>query len=103
MKIKKITLFKVKIPMLTSFPTSFGTITNKPTVIVKAETSDGVTGYGESAALPFPFYKPETTDICFLVLKKYVAPLVLNKKFNTIEELMNLLKPIKKIISLKLV
>lgn len=96
MKIKKITLFKVEIPMVTSFTTSFGTITNKPTVIVKAETSDGVTGYGESAALPFPFYKPETTDICFLVLKKYVAPLVLNKKFNTIEELMNLLKPIKK-------
>lgn len=96
MKIKKITLFKVEIPMVTSFTTSFGTITNKPTVIVKAETSDGVIGYGESAALPFPFYKPETTDICFLVLKKYVAPLVLNKKFNTIEELMNLLKPIKK-------
>lgn len=96
MKIKKITLFKVEIPMITSFVTSFGKITRKPTVIVKVETNEGLIGYGESAALPFPFYKPETTDICLLVLKKYVAPLILNKKFETIEELMNFLKPIKK-------
>lgn len=96
MKIKKITLYKVAIPMITSFTTSFGTIINKPTVIVKAETNEGLIGYGESAALPFPFYKPETTDICMLVLKNYVAPLVLNKEFKNVEELMNLLMPIKK-------
>lgn len=82
--------------MVTSFATSFGTITRKPTVIVKAETDKGLIGYGESAALPFPFYKPETTDICMLVLKNYIAPLVLNKEFQTVEQLMNLLKPIKK-------
>jgi O-succinylbenzoate synthase len=95
MKIKKITLHKVAIPMVTSFTTSFGTIFEKPTVIVKAETNDGFVGFGESAALPFPFYKPETTDICMLVLKKYIAPLVLNKEFKTVEELMSFLKPIK--------
>lgn len=82
--------------MITSFTTSFGTIINKPTVIVRVETNDGVVGYGEAAALPFPFYKPETTDICLLVLKDYIAPLVLNKEFKNIEELMNMLKPIKK-------
>lgn len=96
MKIKKITLFKVEIPMVTSFTTSFGTITRKPTIIVKIETDEGLIGYGESAALPFPFYKPETTDICMLVLKNYIAPLVLNQEFSMIKELMNLLKPIKK-------
>lgn len=96
MKILSITLYKVKLPMATSFTTSFGTITSKPTVIVKIKTDEGYIGYGESAALPFPFYKPETTDICLLVLKNYIAPLVLNKEFNTIEEMMNLLKPIKK-------
>jgi O-succinylbenzoate synthase len=95
MKIKKITLYKVEIPMVTSFTTSFGTVTNKPTVIVKVETDNGVVGFGESAALPFPFYKPETTDICMLVLKDYISPLVLNKEFKTIQELMALLKSIK--------
>jgi len=95
MRIKKIVLHKVSIPMINSFATSFGTITNKPTVIVKIETDEGIVGYGESAALPFPFYKPETTDICMLVLKEYIAPLVLNKEFETIDEFMKLLRPIK--------
>ena len=96
MNIKKLTLYKVEIPMVTSFTTSFGTITSKPTVIVKAESSEGMIGYGESAALPFPFYKPETTDIAYLVLKDYISPLILNKEFKSIEEFVNFLKPIKK-------
>lgn len=95
MKINKIILYKVEIPMITSFTTSFGTITKKPTVIVRVETNDGIVGWGESAALPFPFYKPETTDICMLVLEKYIGPLVLGKEFTTIEELMGMLKTIK--------
>src|SRR5260221_7915746 len=96
MKLKSITLYKVEIPMVTSFTTSFGTITKKPTVIVRAETDDGIVGWGESAALPFPYYKPETTDICMLVLHNYIAPLVLHKEFTDVEGLMNLLIPVKK-------
>lgn len=95
MKIKKITLHKVEIPMVTTFTTSFGTIVRKPTVIVRVETSDGLIGWGESAAMPYPFYKPETTDICMLVLRDYIAPLVLKKEFKTVEDLMGLLKSIK--------
>ncbi len=81
--------------MITSFTTSFGTVKNKPTIIVSIETTDGIVGYGESAALPFPSYKPETTDICMLVLKNYIAPLILDKEFEDAQDLMNLLKPIK--------
>lgn len=95
MKLKKINLYKVAIPMITSFTTGFGTITERPTVIVQAETHDGIMGWGESAALPFPFYKPETTDICMLVLKDYITPLVLNKEFAGPGELVDLLRPIK--------
>jgi len=95
MKIKKLTIFKIEVPMATSFTTSFGTITNKPTVIVRIEARNNLIGWGESAALPFPFYKPETTDICILVLKNYIAPLVLGKEFKNVSGLMDLLKPIK--------
>ena len=95
MKITKLEVRKINIPMITSFTTSFGTVTSKPTVVVRIETDEGYIGYGESPALPFPFYKPETTDICMLVLKDYIAPLVLNKYFTTIEEFNTLLKPIK--------
>lgn len=81
--------------MITSFTTSFGTVSQKPTVLVKIETDLGITGWGESAALPHPFYKPETTDTCFLVLRQYIAPLVLNKEFSDVEELMFLLSSVK--------
>lgn len=95
MKIKKIIIHKIEIPMITSFTTSFGTIVKKPTVVVRVETNEGLVGYGEAAALPFPFYKPETVDISLLVLKHYIGPLVINKKFDSIEELMNLMSPVK--------
>lgn len=95
MKITSITLYKVAIPMITSFATSFGKIIERPTVLVKAETDEGLVGWGESAALPYPIYKLETTDTCVLVLRDYIAPLVLNKQFTTIEEFAEFLVPIK--------
>ena len=95
MKITNITIRKLEIPMITSFTTSFGTITSRPTIIVELKTDKGITAYGESAALPFPFYKPETTDICMLVLKDYIAPLVLQKEFDTVEAFMKMLDSIK--------
>src|SRR5260221_248196 len=95
MKIKKITLFKVAIPMVSSFTVSFGSITEKPTVIVKIETDKGIIGYGEAAALPFPYYNPDTTDISMLVLKDYIAPLILHKEFENVEQLMKTLSAIK--------
>jgi O-succinylbenzoate synthase len=95
MKITKLTLYKLEIPMVTAFTTSFGSITTKPTVIVRVESDSNIEGWGEAAALPFPFYKPETTDICMLVLGDYIAPLILNKKFETVEELIKKLNVIK--------
>ena len=87
MKIQKIIIRKVEIPMISSFTTSFGTIKNKPTVIVEVQMGNGLIGWGEGAALPFPYYKPETTDTTYLVLNKYLAPRLTGKSFETPEEL----------------
>lgn len=95
MQIKQIVLYKIEIPMVASFTTSFGTIKRKPMVLVKVKTADGLVGWGESAALPFPFYSPETPDTCMLVLKDYIAPLVLNKNFKSISEVMATLRTVK--------
>ncbi len=96
MKIKKITLYKVDVPMVTSFAVSSWKLESKATVIVQVEMADGLIGYGEAAAMPYPFYKPDTTDICMLVLRDYIAPLVLNKEFTTVQAVMDELKIIKK-------
>lgn len=95
MKIDALTLYKVAIPMTTSFTTSFGIITSKPTAIVRAETDKGYVGWGEAAALPFPYYIPDTTDLCCLVLEQYIAPLVLHRDFNSVDDLMDALQCIK--------
>lgn len=95
MKIKHFDLYKIEIPMITSFTTSFGTVTKKPTIIGRIETDEGLIGYGEGAALPFPFYKPDTTDTTLLALKEYIAPLILDYKFRSVANLMEQLKPIK--------
>lgn len=95
MKIKKVILRKVEIPMVSSFTTSFGTISKKPTVILEVHSDKGYIGWGESAALPFPNYKPETTDICMLVLKDYIVPLVMNKSFQDVEQMMEILSQVK--------
>jgi len=95
MKIKKITLRKIEIPMLTSFTTGFGTIDRKPTVLVRVETTDGIIGWGESAALPYPMYNPESVDTCMLVIRDYLASSVLNKPFETIEDINKLMSPVR--------
>ncbi len=95
MKIVSISLYKVEIPMVSSFTTSFGKISKRPTAIVKIKTDEGIVSWGEAAALPFPYYKPETVDTCLLVLKDYISPLVLGWGFRRVEDLMGRLKLVK--------
>lgn len=95
MKLKSITIYKVDIPMVEVFTQAFGNISRRPTVLVRAETADGMIGWGEAASLPFPLYKPETVDISMLVLKDYIAPLVLNREIESIEALNDLMRPIR--------
>lgn len=95
MKIRKISIYKIEIPMVTSFTTGFGTIDKKPTVLVRLETGNGLVGWGESAALPYPIYNPESVDICMLVLKNYLAPSILDREFEKIGEVVNWMRPVR--------
>lgn len=86
MKINAIEILKVQLPMKRTFETSFGKITNKPTVIVKLY-SDGLVGYGESAAFDSPLYNPETVDTCIYIIKNFVAPIILHQNFKNPKEI----------------
>jgi O-succinylbenzoate synthase len=95
MTIARIDVALVNLPMIHSFTTSFGTIKDKQTVLVKMTTTDGVVGWGEGAALPFPDYKPDTTATTFLALEKYLAPRVVGKTINHPSEIVNLYANVK--------
>ena len=75
MKINRIVLRDVAIPLRTPFTTSFGTITDKPFYVVEA-SCDGETGYGECAALTSPIYNEESVSTCRTVTEEDLIPLL---------------------------
>lgn len=76
MRIGKIVLRLVEMPLKFRFRTSFGETTVKRFLLVEA-ASEGLSGWGECVAEEGPFYSPETIDSARAVLAKYLAPLVL--------------------------
>jgi O-succinylbenzoate synthase len=69
-------------PLVHFFETSFGRTTERHMVLVEA-SSGGVSGWGECTAGENPFYNEEWTDSAWLILRDYVAPRVLNYKFDS--------------------
>lgn len=86
MKLEKIEILELALPMITTFETSFGVVADKHTVLVKATDADGVVGYGEAPALHAPLYTPETSGTAKYILETFLAPAVLHKEFETVDE-----------------
>ncbi|KKQ92371.1 MAG: O-succinylbenzoic acid (OSB) synthetase [Candidatus Woesebacteria bacterium GW2011_GWB1_39_10] len=93
--IKKIEVRLLRLPLITTFTTGFGTINYKETVVVRLEDSDGVVGWGEGAALSFPNYSPETAITTYLGLKEYLLPSIVGKRISGPEGLDNLYSQVK--------
>ena len=81
MKIEKIELNHISMQMLHRFETSFGVQTERPCVVVKVQ-AEGLTGWGEAVAGDGPFYSPETARTSFIILKDFLAPMVVGKEFS---------------------
>jgi len=79
MKIDRITLRQIRMPLLHPFETSFGRTTERDIILVEA-VSDGASGWGEVTAGENPFYNEEWTESAWLILRDYAAPQVLGKQ-----------------------
>ena len=78
MKLDSLTLYLVRLPLVTSFATSFGSIDHKECILVELH-AEGLVGYGESAVEHDPGYNYETTGTAWHILKDFVAPLLLGQ------------------------
>ena len=78
MKIDSLTLYHIRLPLVTPFETSFGNIDHKECILVELRAY-GLIGYGESAVERDPGYNYETTGTAWHILKDFVAPLVLGQ------------------------
>lgn len=95
LNIEKIQLQRLKMPLKSSFETSFGTTVEKDFIIVRA-FGDGKVGFGESVALSYPTYNEETTDTVWYMLQTYLIPALFLKPIETPDDLIGIYQPIKR-------
>lgn len=82
MKIEKITMFHVQLPMKFNFKTAKGSLNLRDTIIIKVESPDGLSGFGEVVAFTTPFYTLETFANSWKILEETYLPEILQKEFS---------------------
>jgi o-succinylbenzoate synthase len=72
-KIERLELRLVKLPLVHFFETSFGRIHDKHFILVRAD-GGGATGYGECVAEQDPYYSAETNVTVWHIIEAFIAP-----------------------------
>ena len=79
MKIERIELRLLRLPLVHFFETSFGRSYDRTFLLVTVH-GEGLSGWGECVAEQHPYYSSETTGTAWHVLTDYLAPLVLRSE-----------------------
>src|SRR4030042_4749250 len=94
MKIDRIELREIEIPLVHFFETSFGRTTVRRIVLVRVD-SGGATGWGEVACGEAPFYNYETPETAWHILKDFLIPHVLGKEWRAASDFVPGFAPIR--------
>ncbi len=94
MRIERITVFHVRLPLLHPWTTAYGKEDAVETIFVRMET-DGLEGWGESSPLASPFYSSEYAGGCFAVLRDQLARQLVGRDIALGEDLEKWLAPFK--------
>ncbi len=90
MKISRINLYHLRMPLLSAFETSFGRIQTRDCVLVEV-FADGLVGYGECPADHDPGYSYETVGTAWHILQDFLIPAVMNVEIANPSELQQLM------------
>ena len=82
MKLDRITLRQIRMPLVHFFETSFSRTYSRDIILVEA-AGEGISGWGEVTAGENPFYNEEWTGSAWMILRDYVAPRVLGKELQS--------------------
>jgi O-succinylbenzoate synthase len=93
-KIDRLELALLKLPLVHFFETSFGRIHEKHFIVVRLY-GDGLVGYGESVAEKDPYYSAETNETVWHVVRDFVAPKLLGVPFDHPREVFRALRAIR--------
>ncbi len=80
MRISRLELRVLRLPLVRFFETSFGRVYDRTFLLTRLE-GEGETGLGECVADNDPYYSPETVETAWHVITQFLAPLVLGREF----------------------
>ena len=95
MRIERITLTAVQLPLVRTFRTSSSTKDAITHILVRVEEAGGATGWGECASPADPYYCSETVETCWHMLKDFLAPAVLGRDWATLDDMVRLYARVK--------
>jgi len=76
LRLEKIELSEIEMPLKTAFETSFGVTTRRRVIIVRVFDKSGASGYGECTAMEEPFFNHETVDTAWSIISNFIAPML---------------------------
>ncbi len=94
MKIERIILRQLRMPLVHFFETSFSR-TYERNIIVVEVVSEGLSGWGEITAGEHPFYNEEWTGAAWIIARDYVAPRIVGRSLDGAEDVYGLTRHIR--------
>ncbi len=94
MKVEKIELHHIEMPLVHPFRTSFGVETIRPCILVEVH-SEGLVGWGECVAGHAPFYSEETVETAWHILRDYLVTAVLGQNLYAPQDVPALCKHVR--------
>src|ERR1700752_734062 len=95
LRLERIELREIELPLKSPFETSFGLTTRRRILIVKVINKDGASGYGECVAAERPFFNHETIDTAWLITSKHIAPILTKSELENASHVNEVLAPIR--------
>lgn len=94
MKIERITLHHIRMPLVAPFETSFGREVQRECIILTVDSA-GLTGVGECVAARNPGYSYETTGTTWHILRDFIGPRAIGAQIRTIDDYQGLVHQIR--------
>ncbi|HSK73021.1 MAG TPA: o-succinylbenzoate synthase [Pyrinomonadaceae bacterium] len=94
-KIKRIELIEINLPLVHFFETSFGRTYDRRIILARIEDTNGAEGWGECTVGETPSYCEEWTESCWAVLKDILSPMVLGREFEKAADFAELMKAVR--------
>ena len=95
MRLKRIRLRQIRIPLVHHFETSFGRTHERRIILVEVEDADGAVGWGEVTCGEAPFYNEEWVDAAWLVLRDFAGPRVLGVEVSSAAQIGSLMAVVR--------